>query len=343
MNINDYAEKLNGMEYPPKIPKELKKSAKDDGIVIVYGLSDDLAIFEGAIYDEIEAYEGGAASITEDGIDEGNKCEEGDRCPNYKPIPENERIQLRALWCPQGTKGPSWMFEFSAKHATFNIIEDGEVYCVGIVFAMADVRAKIAEMNPKNDSLAERDTLRTENARLRSILVQAVRAMGGGAADDVSIEFLSHVPEECGMLYRQRNALSKELDIAHRKASEADAYTGDEVVKKIAIAAYAARLEAELATVTKECGKLKTEVANGVVCPWCGGLGYTVERTGYDSEESCQCYFCHGGYFAAEDIRQDYESMESGNKKLRAELAAANARIAELETLAEELAHREDA
>lgn len=203
---------------------------------------------------------------------------------------------------------------------------------------------KIREvMEQRGEARAERDTLRAENARLRSILMQAVRAMGGGASDDVSIEFLAAFPEECRLLYRQWDAMRKELDITHRKASEADADTGDEVVKKIAIAAYAARLEAELDTVVKECGKLKTEVANGVVCPWCGGLGYTVERTGYDSEESCQCYFCHGGYFTAEDIRQDYESMESGNKKLRAELAAANARIAELETLAEELAHREDA
>ena len=50
MTKEQLAELLNGVEVEPK--KEHKAQAAEDGLVIVYGESDDLMMFEGAIYNE---------------------------------------------------------------------------------------------------------------------------------------------------------------------------------------------------------------------------------------------------------------------------------------------------
>ena len=59
MTKEELAEKLNGMEYRTDIPKELIEQAKENGLVVVYGYSDDLIEFEGAFYDEGSCYKGG--------------------------------------------------------------------------------------------------------------------------------------------------------------------------------------------------------------------------------------------------------------------------------------------
>jgi len=59
MNVKQLAELLNGTEYPLRISNELSKQAADHGLVIVYGASDDLVEFAGAINDELCAYDGG--------------------------------------------------------------------------------------------------------------------------------------------------------------------------------------------------------------------------------------------------------------------------------------------
>jgi hypothetical protein len=38
-----------------------------------------------------------------------------------------------------GKDDTSWSYETDIPHATFDVLEDGEVYCRGIVFALADL------------------------------------------------------------------------------------------------------------------------------------------------------------------------------------------------------------
>ena len=68
MNAKELAQKLNGSEYPLRLNAELKEQAKSAGLVIIYGASDDLMEFDGAIYDEIGCYEGGTALVDEKGL-----------------------------------------------------------------------------------------------------------------------------------------------------------------------------------------------------------------------------------------------------------------------------------
>ena len=131
MTIETLAAMLDGRQYRNKITREESASAEEYGLVVVYGASDDLMEFRGAIDDELGVYEGGIAHLDKSGIFE-HKCVYD--CPYAEK--ERERCKtIEAIWCPPG--GGSWAYKTEITHATFNIYEDDELYCVGIVFEMS--------------------------------------------------------------------------------------------------------------------------------------------------------------------------------------------------------------
>jgi hypothetical protein len=136
MNAKDLAAQLNGIQYPVRIPKTLTDAAKAAGLVIVYGASDDLMEFEGAIYDELGAYEGATAYLDSSGLLQ-NDCD-NDECPHFEKLKE-KAATIEAVW--DGGTGYSWTYKTEIPHETFDVLEDGEPpYCCGIVFALADVK-----------------------------------------------------------------------------------------------------------------------------------------------------------------------------------------------------------
>lgn len=135
MSIRDeIAAQLNGSEYPLRISKDISEAAKLAGVVIVYGASDDLMEFDGAIHDEIGAHEGATAYLTKDGLLQ-NECEDED-CPHFAKM-KASAATIEALW---DNAGYSWTYKTSIPHATFEVVEYGEKYCRGAVFNLADVR-----------------------------------------------------------------------------------------------------------------------------------------------------------------------------------------------------------
>lgn len=138
MTRDELAALLNGREYREEITKDEARAAKDAGLVVVYGASDDLMEFDGAINDEIGAWEGAAAYLNADGLLQ-NECPDED-CPYFEKLCE-KAATIKALWCAED--GYSWTFETDIPHATFEIVEDGEPYCRGIVFALADVKVPV--------------------------------------------------------------------------------------------------------------------------------------------------------------------------------------------------------
>jgi hypothetical protein len=139
MNAKELAEKLTGMEYPVRIPKELVAEAKANGLVIVYGASDDLMEFEGAIYDEVGVYDGGTERITPAGVKqswENLDHDDIDAMRNWFAT-ENTGKEIEALWCKEGNY--SFTFKTDIPHETFEVVEDGQPYCRGIVFSLADL------------------------------------------------------------------------------------------------------------------------------------------------------------------------------------------------------------
>lgn len=129
--LKDFAERITGKEYGyPQFTKEEIQFAKDNGIVVVYGASDDLMEFEGAIYDEAGCFDGGKVYVCETGcVDYGNA---GTKC-------------IEALWCDKNATDENgnvipWTYKTDIPHETFMIYEDEEPYCRGIVFSINDVK-----------------------------------------------------------------------------------------------------------------------------------------------------------------------------------------------------------
>lgn len=135
--LKTFAEELNGMQYGDE-PKELWEKAKKNGCVVVFGCSDDLIEFRGAIDDELGCFEGGMYYFNRNG-DFVNELEKD--CPN----------SITAVWCgmvdgkeacpkeqytdSEGRIIP-WVYLLNIPHETFMIYENDEPYCRGIVFAV---------------------------------------------------------------------------------------------------------------------------------------------------------------------------------------------------------------
>jgi hypothetical protein len=130
---------LNNREYLNEVPKDIGGIAADNGLVIVFGASDNLCKFRGAINDEVSAWQGATlisltVPLDKDGI-VTNECDD-DMCPYYAEKKE-QAAKIKVKWCDGDI---AWTFETDIPHATFNIYEDNEIFCRGIVFSLDDVR-----------------------------------------------------------------------------------------------------------------------------------------------------------------------------------------------------------
>ena len=79
--------------------------------------------------------------LTKDGLLEEPACgiAENIECPYF--IQAREKAQTIKAVC-RDSGGPCWTFETDTPHETFTIMEDGEPWCIGIVFSMADLEDK---------------------------------------------------------------------------------------------------------------------------------------------------------------------------------------------------------
>lgn len=139
MTPQELADILQGREYPNDVTKEIAMLAKENGLVIVHGGSDDIMYFAGSMAEEIGAYNGHTAHIDVRGIvpEFADLCrdEDEDGLRRYFAS-EGKCREINAVW---GEDDISWQYKTSIPHVTFDIMEDGEVYCRGIVFALEDI------------------------------------------------------------------------------------------------------------------------------------------------------------------------------------------------------------
>jgi hypothetical protein len=134
MTPSEAAAKLDGNQYTKEGSRALFNELDAAGLVAVFGASDDLMEFRGAIHDEVGCYNGGTAYLTDEGLLQ-NSCDEGERCPYFARLQE-QAIPIRANWDEGGF---SWRYETNIPHVKFVIKEGDENYCEGIVFALSDV------------------------------------------------------------------------------------------------------------------------------------------------------------------------------------------------------------
>lgn len=139
MNAQELATALNGREYGEEITRAEEKEAKAAGLVVVFGVSDDLMEFRGAVHDEWGVYSGDDVYFTHAGL-LVNKCN-NDECPYFERL-KNTAITITTKW--DADEDYLWIYNTLIPHSTFDILEDGKKYCRGIVFALSDIPASDA-------------------------------------------------------------------------------------------------------------------------------------------------------------------------------------------------------
>ena len=135
MDLKEFAAKLDGGEMGMEVSEEIRQIARINDIVIIYGDSDDLMIIDGSIEDEAYCYDGGVIHISTTGIPQ-NKCYDAD-CPYYAESLSKYKT-VDAIWDKDVYP---WTYKTDIPHETFEIFEDGEKFCRGIVFYRSNLEA----------------------------------------------------------------------------------------------------------------------------------------------------------------------------------------------------------
>lgn len=140
MTKEELAKKLNGKEYGDEVTEELIEAAEKNGLVIVFGESDDLMELRGAIDDEGGCYDGEEFRIDKNGLlPDRDQIEDDDELEQWFERKKSAK-KITAVWGAPGQ--PAWTYRTTIPHATFDVIEgngDLEVQCRGIVFSVADL------------------------------------------------------------------------------------------------------------------------------------------------------------------------------------------------------------
>lgn len=137
LTIQEVAKRMDGREYREEMLKGEPWDFRKAGIVVVYGASDDLCEFDGAITDEAGCYDGGTIHLSRAGLPDEDEITEEFGTRGWQRY-QAAAAKIEAEWC-KTAGGPSWTYSTAIPHKTFRIMEDGEVYCVGIVFLLSDL------------------------------------------------------------------------------------------------------------------------------------------------------------------------------------------------------------
>jgi len=136
VTAKEMAQLLNGREYGDEMTTDMERLAKDSGLLIVFGYSDDNMEFRGILSDEVGCYDGRAYLFDAEGV-----------LPNWDDIEDEKTAEdyfrrkkqaksIEAIWDQDGY---SWTYKTDVPHETFDILEDGEKYCRGIVIHKDDL------------------------------------------------------------------------------------------------------------------------------------------------------------------------------------------------------------
>lgn len=110
---------MQNCQYRKELSLMAAAVAEENGLVVVFGVSDDLCEIRGAEDDEIDCFDGDEATIA--------------------------GAKVKINWCKDGY---SWTYDTDIPHECFDVYEDGEKYCRGIVFSISDVRLPAADVAP---------------------------------------------------------------------------------------------------------------------------------------------------------------------------------------------------
>lgn len=137
MTKEEFAKRFDGSDYPFRLSRDDRSAMKDLGLVVVFGASDDLMEFDGAIYDEVAAP--GQAYIADDDLVQEPDCD----CDAAEKLHQMQKSSGYMIECHQNHESAPdvyWSYLTTIPHATFRIMEDGDVNCNAIIFSLYEMR-----------------------------------------------------------------------------------------------------------------------------------------------------------------------------------------------------------
>jgi len=144
------AEQCQGLQYEDFLSSsnerlnKLCDIASANNMVIIKGYSDDGVQFMGAFSDQIGAVDGTVFDIDSKGVlPDYDKCDSEEEHESYFMRKPNAQ-EIQAIWCEKGSDY-AWTFKTDIPHETFEIFEDGEKWCRGIVIDLNQLEPKKAD------------------------------------------------------------------------------------------------------------------------------------------------------------------------------------------------------
>jgi hypothetical protein len=134
---------LNGREYMSEITPSEGRTAAKNKLLVVFRASDDNCELRGVINDEVPVWDGCTFAVSKDGKllapiegDDTEILEKYDLLDLAREMrSEAKAIVIDALW----DKGDySWVIQTNSPNAAFDILDDGEKFCRGIVIDMKE-------------------------------------------------------------------------------------------------------------------------------------------------------------------------------------------------------------
>lgn len=132
MTPKKLASLLNGRQIGKEITKDEEKLAFYNELVVIFGASDDLVELRGAINNEVGAYGSTMVCFLNGELLE-RECED-ETCPHEEKLYNKSKKVLAEF----GDEG--WNFTTSIPHETFNIMEEDQIFCKGIILHLRDLQ-----------------------------------------------------------------------------------------------------------------------------------------------------------------------------------------------------------
>lgn len=124
-NLENIYKELNNIDYRKEPHEGILNFMTDNKIIVIQGQSDDILDMYGFASEQFSAWDGFSFKDCD--------CEEFQR-EEFEILKD---CGIEMIWCPDSDR--SWLVKANDKYEKkeFNIIEDGEVYCTGLIIDLS--------------------------------------------------------------------------------------------------------------------------------------------------------------------------------------------------------------
>jgi hypothetical protein len=136
--LDNLVELIGELEYGDQIPTAALELAKNIQAAIIYGYSDDSIMVSGVTEDQADAYKDKNVWVDKEGflpINENQNCTDAgiETISDCRKLVKrfDQSVKLQVI---EDQGGWLWQYKTDWPHRVFEMKEDGDPYCKGIVF-----------------------------------------------------------------------------------------------------------------------------------------------------------------------------------------------------------------